>query len=58
MEENIKFCRHVYEDVKTDICTMCGKPTHKTDWELIAKQRREHREKHGLFYNVREWWSI
>ena len=56
--EILEFCEHVYKSMRTNPCPKCGKDTHETDWEQIAKQRREHREKHGLFYNVREWWSI
>ena len=52
------FCEHVYKEMGEEYCPKCGAWTHKTDWELIAKSRREHREKHGIFYNVREWWSI
>ena len=56
--EVLEFCEHVYKSMATNPCPKCGGDTHETDWEQIAKQRREHREKHGLFYNVREWWSI
>ena len=51
-------CEHVYKDMGADICPRCGKDTHRTDWVLLKKQRKEHREKYGLFYIVREWWSI
>lgn len=54
----MKLCDHVYKEFKEKICLMCGKDTHKTDWELIAKQRQEHRNQVGLFYNVKAWWSI
>ena len=58
MEENLEYCEHVYKIMGASLCPKCGQDTHETDWEQIAKQRREHREKYGLFYNVREWWSI
>ena len=58
MEAQIEFCKHVYKDVGADICPFCGRDIRRTNWQEIARQRREHREKHGLFYNVREWWSI
>ena len=51
-------CEHIYKDMGADICPKCGKDTHKTDWLTIAAQRRTHREKFGLFYTVKEWWSI
>ena len=54
----LKYCPHVYFSMRTNPCPRCGGDTHETDWALIAKQRREHREEHGLFYNVKEWWSI
>ena len=51
-------CEHVYKDMGADICPKCGKDTHETNWAFIASERRKHREKHGIFYNVKEWWSI
>ena len=54
----LKYCEHVYRDMCLEICPICGTELHETNWELIAEQRRLHREEHGLFYNVREWWSI
>lgn len=51
-------CEHVYKDMGVDICPKCGKDTHRTNWGLIADVRRKHREEKGIFYNVREWWSI
>jgi len=51
-------CRHIYEVVGQEICPDCGGYTHETNWDLIAKQRKAHREKYGILYVVREWWSI
>ena len=52
------FCDHVYRQVKNNPCELCGKDSHIIDWQLLKKQRDQHREDKGLFYNVREWWSI
>ena len=52
------FCEHVYKSGYGNPCILCDKDTHEIDWELYKKQRIEHREKYGLFYTVREWWSI
>ena len=41
-----------------DVCPKCGKDTHRTPWAFIAEARRKHREEKGIFYNVKEWWSI
>ena len=54
----MNYCEHVYKEVKFDPCELCGKDSHKTNWNLIKELRRKHREEKGLFYNVREWWSI
>jgi len=52
------YCRHIYEEVKFDPCEYCGKDSHKINWDFIASERRRNREEKGLFYTVREWWSI
>lgn len=51
-------CEHVYKEPFADICPKCGKDTHRTPWALIREARIKHREEKGLFYNVKEWWSI
>lgn len=45
-------------EVKEDPCEFCGMPSHLTNWSLLRQQRTKHREEKGLFYTVREWWSI
>jgi hypothetical protein len=54
------YCKHVYEYVTITYgnCSSCGQPAHQIDWELLAKQRKEHRDKYGLLYIKAEWWSI
>jgi hypothetical protein len=43
----------------TDICPLCGKDTHETDWKVVHEDRRLHKEKYGLFYQAPQvWWSI
>jgi len=50
-------CEHVYKDMDEDMCTLCGKLTHRIDWELQNKLHREWREANpGAKYGG--WWSI
>lgn len=58
MSEKQEPCIHIYQNIGSNICPHCGDNTHETDWELFRKQQKEHREKHGFFYNVLGWWSI
>ena len=52
-------CEHVYKYMGTDICPLCGKDTHETDWKVVHEDRRLHKEKYGLFYQAPQvWWSI
>ena len=51
-------CGHIYKNIGVEICPDCGRYTHEVDWDLLIKQRRSHREEHGLFYTTNEWWSI
>lgn len=53
-----KFCKHVYQDVEFDPCEYCGRDSHKINWDLYMKQRKDHRDKYGILYNKMEWWSI
>lgn len=49
-------CRHVYEEVESDICPDCGRDTHRTDW---AKQHELHREWIASGKATAQgWWSI
>jgi len=51
-----KLCKHIYQILGTNICEFCTKPTHETDWSLIAKQRQSW-IKEGK--QVQQgWWSI
>lgn len=52
----LTFCRHVYEDVTEDICSHCGKETHRIDWkqqELLHKDWIESGKA-----TAQGWWSI
>ena len=56
MEEKISFCSHVYVEVESDPCSMCGQPSHKTDWK---EQWRLHEEWIASGKAVAQgWWSI
>lgn len=57
MSENLEqHCKHVYEYVHADICPLCGKFTHETDWDLLHEQ---HREWIASGKSVSQgWWSI
>ena len=48
----LKYCEHVYFSMGVNPCPKCGGDTHEIDWALLAKQRREHREEHGLFLSL------
>jgi len=50
-------CRHVYEEMNTDICPDCGKFTHRTDWQLQNKLAKEWREANPNA-GFGGWWSI
>lgn len=49
-------CEHVYKIMGTDICPLCKKPTHETNWEEIHEQ---HRDWIASGKSVAQgWWSI
>lgn len=59
-------CRHIYEDIGSEICPNCGRYTHETDRDLQSKLFKEYYSsgKH-LSYKcpieggtIRGWWSI
>jgi len=45
MDPNIggsrKKCRHIYEDVGSEVCPDCGRYTHETDWNFQHQLHRE-----------------
>lgn len=50
------FCKHVYEESKTDICEYCGGFTHRIIWE---DQHKLHREWIASGKATPQgWWSI
>jgi predicted Fe-S protein YdhL (DUF1289 family) len=51
-------CRHVYEIVHEDICSMCGRDTHEINWVQELKHRRAYAEQVGLDYKKTGWTSI
>jgi RNA polymerase subunit RPABC4/transcription elongation factor Spt4 len=49
-------CEHVYKEMGTDICPLCGKDTHKVNWEA---QHELHREWIASGKATPQgWWSI
>ena len=58
IENKIEYCKHVYESMNANPCPECGGDTHEIDWDLLKKQRKEHREKYGILHTVSVWWSI
>ena len=51
-----KFCKHVYEDVGSEVCPFCRGYTHKTNWE---EQHRLHKEWIASGKATAQgWWSI
>lgn len=49
-------CEHIYKEVKADICPLCNKPTHSTNWKLIAEQHKEWIASGKAV--AQGWWSI
>lgn len=50
------YCRHVYEEMKEDICPDCGGYTHRTNWNF---QWELHKEWISSGKAVSQgWWSI
>lgn len=54
----LSFCRHVYEDTDEDICSSCGRPTHRTDWELQNLMMKKWLKDNPDAYKTVGWWSI
>ncbi len=51
-------CKHVYQIMNEDICSLCGGDTHETNWVQELEYRRAYVKKMGLFYKKVAWWSI
>lgn len=52
-------CKHVYEIVNEEICSLCGRDTHETNWVRELEYRQSHVEKYGHGYQAPQvWWSI
>ena len=49
-------CKHIYQEMKEAICIYCNKPTHATDWSLIAKLHKNWVQENPDFKYT--WWSI
>ena len=56
MMSNQKYCEHVYENVQAEICPLCGKNTHETDWSYQTKLHKEWHEDGKATFGG--WWSI
>lgn len=60
MDPNIggsrKKCKHIYENIGSEVCPYCGRYTHETDW---INQAQLHKQWHADGKAVYEgWWSI
>ena len=49
-------CRHVYQNMNADICPLCGKDTHETNWKEQHKLHKEWIESGKA--TAQGWWSI
>lgn len=49
-------CEHVYRNVKSNPCEMCGKETHEINWEFQHQLHREWIDSGKA--TVQGWWSI
>lgn len=60
MDPNIggfrKKCKHIYENVGSEICPYCGRDTHETDWTYQAQLHKQWHEEGKATYGG--WWSI
>jgi len=50
------FCKHVYEETRTDICDDCGQPTRRIKWEEQHALHRDWIESGKA--TPQGWWSI
>ena len=49
-------CEHVYKNMHTDICPLCGEKTREIDW---STQHQLHKEWIASGKSVAQgWWSI
>lgn len=53
-----KFCKHVYEYVKAEVCPDCGKYTHEPNWEKINKENKQWLKDNPEAWRTVGWWSI
>lgn len=49
-------CKHVYQESISDICSKCGKLTHKINWAEISKLHKEWIASGKATFEG--WWSI
>lgn len=54
----LTFCRHVYEEMEEDTCHLCGKPTHRIDWEKQSKLKKKWLKENPDAWREVGWWSI
>ena len=52
-----KHCEHVYRNVKSNPCELCGKETHAIDWEYQNLLHKEWK-KANPDAKYQGWWSI
>lgn len=50
------YCQHVYQEMDSEICPLCGGDTHKTDWKLQARLHKQWIESGKATFGG--WWSI
>lgn len=49
-------CEHVYKNMGTTTCCLCGNPTHEIDWKLQEEQRKDWIASGKAV--AQGWWSI
>lgn len=52
----LSFCRHIYEEFEEDICPLCGKDTHRMNWQEQWDLHKEWIASGKATYGG--WWSI
>lgn len=50
-------CKHIYENINEEVCSLCGRLTHEINWEEEVKLMREWKEANPTA-KYEGWWSI
>jgi hypothetical protein len=51
-------CPHVYQNMGTETCNLCGRPTHEINWEKENKIMKKWLKENPDAWKTVGWWSI